>query len=211
MTPESLTGKGLEEEVLRAVRSSSDITGNRYGVTVAIKPGGEMTRIKSLPDLEGVIKPTGRQWNIECKACSSSSLHLAARLHDDRQERQLKHLFSRAEFGAVSMYVIHFNQRTLKQSSVPSQTFAFPVHPCLPYWRRFLENAESKVNPELCMDHAIPCRWIVPARCHTARIDIVSAINYVAAIVDEYQADEVPDWREAPLFKRRKSTRGKFD
>jgi len=199
-TPPKLKGTGLEKELLHVIKSSDEITGGRYGVMTSVKPDGELIRIKSYPDIEGVRKPVGQQFNVECKVCSQASLHLATRITDDKQSKQLAHLLRRAEFGGVSMYLVHFNRRELKTKTVEQRTFAFPVHPCHPFWLRFLGGFESKVNIEICQEHAVPIEWIIPNRCRKARPNFVPVIEEVDNLIMPHRQKQSTTWLESPIF-----------
>lgn len=197
--PKKLKGTELEKEIIHVVKKDDDVDGGRYGVMLSYQ-NEELRPIKSYPDLEGVRKPYGQQWLAECKVCSAASLHLAARINDDKQSKQLAHLLRRAEYGATSMYIVHFNERILKTKHVQPCTFAFPVHPCHPFWLRFLGGFESKVNIEICQEYAVPIEWLVPYRCRKARPNFVPVIEEVDNLIMPHRQKQSTTWHESPIF-----------
>jgi len=200
-TPKKLKGTELEKEVLSAIKSSDELTGNRYGVMTMVDADKQLRRIKSYPDIEGVIS-CGIQFVIECKVCSQASLRLASRIEDDKSSKQLKHLLERGDFMAITMYVIHFNERVLKTKSEPACTYAFPVHSSHEFWIRFCRGEELNINRETCEKYAYQIVWYVPPRCRRARPNIATAINRVENMLTESRSKPKFDWRESPMFRK---------
>jgi len=197
--PAKLKGTELEKELLRVIKASTEIVGGRYGVMLSYQ-NDELRPIKSYPDIEGVRMPAGQQWIAECKVCSSASLHLATRITQDKQSKQLAHLLQRAEFGATCMYVVHFNRRELKTRTVDQHTFAFPVHPNHPFWLRFLGGFESKVNIETCQEYGLPIEWHVPKRCRKAQINFVPIVEEVNVMLAKYRGTDSTNWQASPIL-----------
>jgi penicillin-binding protein-related factor A (putative recombinase) len=203
MTPKKLKGVELESEVLKAIKEDSELTGNRYGVMVAVDQDGLLRRIKSYPDLEGVVRG-GLQFVVECKVCSSSSIQLAARIERDKSSKQLKHLLERAEFEAITFYMIHFNERVLKTKTEQAVTYAFPVHPNHPFWERFVVGDEWKINRDICNLYGQKIEWIVPPRCRKARPDFHKTILKIDNNLVRYRTrKQDTDWRASPMFKKK--------
>lgn len=201
MTPKKLKGIELEKEILSAIKSEDELTGNRYGVMTMVDQDGLLRRIKSYPDLEGVIRG-GLQFVTECKVCSSASIQLAARIEDDKSSKQLKHLLERAEYEAITFYVIHFNERVLKTKTDPAMTFAFPVHPCHPFWERFVAGDEWKINRDTCQLYGVDIPWFVPPRCRKVRPDFFKTILKVDNNLTRFRSKPKSNWRESPMFKK---------
>lgn len=132
--PWNLTGKQFEELVLfRARKMNRDRVWSfgRYGVQFSHRRH-EVTKkvimqpLKSLPDFEGALYPTGRQIIVEAKTCSVSSYRLDRQAR--KSERQLKHLMDRSAVGVLCWLLIHFNGRSLKTKTDNPFTVAIQVH-----------------------------------------------------------------------------------
>ena len=191
-----MNGKQLEAEILRSIKSSPKLTGDRYGVKMSFRDG-EFRPIKSNPDIEGLIAPKGRQFVIEAKTLGTPSLFLATRIRKDKTSQQLKKMFERSAFGGVCCYVIHWNERQLKTKYCPPRTFAFPVHPCDDFWRAFVFGVVTKITVDDCVEHAIEIEWEVGGRVRTPRMNLVSVIEKLDARINpvvDY------DWRKTPVF-----------
>src|SRR5262245_6242353 len=100
-----LRAKQFEEYCLARMRFEEILgrgTASRYGVMahVEVQPGGRVTwhPVDSLPDLEGVLPPVGRQFIMDCKVESGSAVPLK---EDHVPLRQLTHMLRRSKFGAV--------------------------------------------------------------------------------------------------------------
>lgn len=133
--PWHLTGKQLEELILFRARKMNDDrvwSFGRYGVQASMTRDPKTARmkmqpIKSLPDFEGVIPPTGQQIIIEAKVSSGPSFRMDSQQH--KAERQLRHMLNRSEMGALCWLVIHFNGRKLKTKTDHPFTVAMAVCP----------------------------------------------------------------------------------
>lgn len=206
MTPHLLgnRGKDLEDEVLRAIKYDPRVCGGRYGVMTYLVEGEWKPR-KSLPDIEGNIL-TGRQFITEAKTVSDSSLQLANRISKDNAWKQLETLLVRADWNAITFYLIHFNQRQLKRRTAPAATYAFPVHPLHPFWRGFLRGDFKHINIQTCEAWgAIRVAWAIPPRCKKRQIMIADAIYELDHLLDEYRVDHPTNWRNAKFFNVEKT------
>lgn len=128
------SGKEFEEDLLyrgRYLEKQGVLALGRYGVQ-GVLIGGEWKPVQSYPDLEGDIAPHGRHLIIEAKAWGQASFDFSN--EKAIKEHQLKHLFTRAKFGALCFVMLHFNARQLTSKTTPPRTFAVPVHPDLPFW-----------------------------------------------------------------------------
>lgn len=138
MTPIALKGREFEGLLLAAAARCPLLTLSRYGVQVMVGGDGKLLAVPSLPDLEGAIAPTGRQFIIEAKVCASSSFPLTP---DKIKPRQVRHLLERSRFGVMSFVLIHWTERRGKTFHEPAETIALPVCERLAIWQAFLDAA----------------------------------------------------------------------
>lgn len=205
LTPSRLKGRELEDAAIAAIRVSETMTGNRYGHKSSFQ-NDKFRQVKSFPDIEGVFKPFGRQFVIECKVCSGASLRLAYRIADQKQQLQLLHLMRRAEHGAVAFYLVHFNERTLKKrGTIPATTFAVPVHPAAAFWCDFLNGHETTVDVSIAREIGFECDWYLPKQCRRPRLAIEGAIEAVDRMLDACTQETYDlNWHRLPIFQRKK-------
>jgi len=178
----AVKAKEFEEACLYRMRQHEErgeATMSRYGVQASFYKDPkreEMTwrPIQSLPDFEGVIPPSGRQFIFDCKVCSSASFPLD---EDKFKRRQLKHLVTRAKFGVICFLLIHFNERILQRGIVTSETWAFPVYAMHPLWRAFDAGETKRITREDCQEYGVKVEWNVLSGGRTIRPDILSAID----------------------------------
>lgn len=172
MTPDHLRGKEFEAEILRAgqrFESERLLTIGKYGVQVMGGfPGGEMRPIQSLPDFEGVLSPSGRQFIIEAKVVSGPSFTLENSHFGDRQ---LRHLLRRSEFGASCWLLMHWNARELKTRADQAATIAIPVTRSA-RWEAIASGEIKSISRESSFEIGVPVPWIVPPRCRKAIPDL---------------------------------------
>jgi len=189
--PASLAWRDLEQECLFAVetaeKSGRPITMGRYGVQAVVvrdKTTGAMTTqvMQSLPDFEGVVGPRGRQFVFDAKVCSKSSLSLN---DSTTKERQLRHMLRRSRCGAACGLLVHFNRRELKQSTVPAQTWLFPVHFAVPFWERVTSHQERSIGLTAADEYGIAVEWWLPPRGRRPRLLLEVALQELLGRVDE--------------------------
>lgn len=183
MTPIKIAAKDFEKLcMLDATWSESHdaYTMGRYGsqFTYREERGQRIAQpMRSLPDFEGVL-PGGRQFIIEAKVVSGSRLDI----HDDKfKARQLSHLLSRARFGAVTLLLLHFNERRLIRSLQPAMTIAFPVRESHPFWRQHARGELASIGRTDATLHGHTVEWWVPQRVKIARPHLLPAVLAVAA------------------------------
>lgn len=138
MTPPTLKGWEFEEALLAAAVRCPLLTMSRYGVQTMVGEGGKLLAVPSLPDLEGAMRPDGRQFIIEAKVCAASSFPLTP---DKIKPRQVRHLLERSRFGVMSFVLIHWTERRGKTFHEPAETIALPVCERLTFWQAFLDAA----------------------------------------------------------------------
>jgi penicillin-binding protein-related factor A (putative recombinase) len=131
--------------------------------------------IQSLPDFEGVTID-GVQFVFDCKVCSGASFPLN---NSHFAERQLRHLLTRADFGATCFLMLHFNERELTKRTVAAATYAFPVHREHPFWLEYFRGEVKSVGRLDCEQHGMTVWWREPDRCRVARPDILSAVDMI--------------------------------
>lgn len=137
----------------------------------------------SLHDLRGLleylIEGQERQFIFDAKVCSASSFSLAEfrREGSKNKSRQLRHLMTRARFGATCFLLIHFSRRVLKRRVDPEETFAFPVHPHHSFWVRFEAYQEKSINRDHCREYGVPVEWNALGGTRKKRPDLVWAIE----------------------------------
>lgn len=132
--------------------------------------------IQSLPDFEGVLAPSGRQFLFDAKVCSAASMDL----HSSHvAERQLDHLRKRAAFGAIAFLLIHFPERTLKAGTQAAVTWAFPV--CdNPFWQAFDRGEEKRISRADCEEYGVLVPWNRLPGGRTDRPDVLAAVLALA-------------------------------
>lgn len=168
-----MKAKEFEEIVLYRMREHEkrgEATMSRYGVQGNFIDG-TWQPVQSLPDFEGLI--AGRQFITDCKVCSQASFPL----DDDKfKRRQLRHMLTRARFGATCFLLIHFPPRELKTRVDPAQTWAFPVYADHPLWVAFDRSETKRITRSDCEEYAELVEWNTLPGGRTPRPDIVSAV-----------------------------------
>ncbi len=134
---------------------------------------------QSLPDFEGVLKPRAQQFVFDAKVCNQASFPLDS--ESKSQSRQLRHMLTRAEFGAVCFYLIHFPERVLSKSIDPEQTWAFPISASHPFWQAFDRGESKRITRADCEEYAVLVAWNCLPGGRTPRPDILSAIYELIA------------------------------
>jgi penicillin-binding protein-related factor A (putative recombinase) len=142
----------------------------------------EPMALPSLPDFEGVFSD-GRGLIFEAKVSSGSGFQLAQK--DKLGTKQLQHLMDRSTWNEVTFLLVHFNRRQLTKSIQPAQTFAVPVHPNHPFWRRFKRGEEKTLNRQLARDHGVEVSWFLDKRTlvpdlYAAMIELVHLLRECA-------------------------------
>tara|TARA_R100001129_G_scaffold10057_1_gene6843 strand:- start:5744 stop:6256 length:513 start_codon:yes stop_codon:yes gene_type:complete len=153
------TGKQFEDVIARWARSLG-VNGSvgRYGVQ-AVHTGGDrgIVAIKSLPDFEGILTGSTRQYIWDCKVCSQASFDLGP--YRDKKKRQLQHMLDRSRFGASCAFLIHWNRRELKTKVEPGITYWFPVSEAMPFWRDFQAAEVRRITREDCYCYGTEVGW----------------------------------------------------
>lgn len=185
--PETLKGKEFEELIMDAgtrERKAGSMTLGRYGVQGMVVQGKTLL-VPSLPDFEGVLAG-GRQFIIEAKVCSGSSLQL------DKQvvkPRQISHMLERSTMGAQCFLLVHFCARKLQNANQPAFTVALPVTAVSsPIWQRFVDiyaearslkcaaTARESISRDLAHDMGTIVRWVTPKGCKKALPDLLGLL-----------------------------------
>ena len=154
-------GKRFEKDVLDACNIDTRGTANRYGVQVSIVDGN-LIRIPSLPDIEGIVGTGGWQFIAECKVCSGASFPLRKYTEAKKNSRrQLEHMLTRAQYGVTCFFLLHFNSRKTKTIEQHAVTYAVPVHYNLPLWREFAARERMVIGRNECRDDdvAVEVQW----------------------------------------------------
>lgn len=131
--------------------------------------------MQSLPDFEGVLLG-GRQFVFDAKVCSQASFPLA---ESTMKERQLRHLLRRAQFGAISFLLIHFNARSLITKSIPARTIAFPVRPDHPFWEAFARGEIKRITEQDAELYGIHVEWNIATGKRKLSPDLITAIHEI--------------------------------
>ena len=173
-------GKDFERELLEAIRLSDRITGSRYGVQASIIDG-EWRPKPSLPDLEGILCGSGRQWITDCKVCSGASFSLAKFEEESHGKhgntrRQLEHMIHRADRGALCFFAVHFNSRQMKTKSEQATTHLIPVLSYHDIWDEFFRGERASISRAHCEHYGLTVAWTVPKGKKKLRPAIESAI-----------------------------------
>jgi penicillin-binding protein-related factor A (putative recombinase) len=160
---------------MQAEEKRGNATMSRCGVQVSMV-NGELVRIPSFPDFEGVL-PGGRQFVFDCKCCNASKLQI-----DDYKfkDRQLRHMLKRAKFGAICFVLIHWTERQLVTRTDPTVTWAFPVDPAHPFWQAVDRGEIKSITREDCEEHGALVVWNTFPREHKPRPDVLAAIKQLA-------------------------------
>lgn len=181
-----MNGKDFETICLARMQKEEEAgraTMGRYGVQASMRKDeatGEMiwSPIHSLPDFEGLLCRSGRQFVFDAKVSGEASFKIREEARS--QSRQLAHMMKRARFGAICFYLVHFKERVLKKRTDDAQTWAFPVHPDHPFWAGF-ERGESRSITRLeFQEHGVLVPWNVSPGGRTERPDILDAILRLA-------------------------------
>lgn len=174
-----MKAKEFEEIVLYRMRQHQDrgeATMSRYGVQGNFIDG-TWQPVQSLPDFEGLLAPDGRQFVTDCKVCSQASFPL----DDDKfKRRQLRHMLTRARFGAICFLLIHFNARELSKTVTPAATWAFPVYADHPLWVAFDRSETKRIRPADCEEYAELVEWNTLPGGNKPRPDVLNAIRRLA-------------------------------
>lgn len=162
-------------ERMRAEEKRGHATMSRYGVQVSMV-GDKLIQIPSLPDFEGVLN-AGRQFVFDCKCCSAAALAI-----DDHKfkARQLRHMLTRARFGAICFVAIKWARRELKTRTDPEVTWAFPIHPSHPFWQAVDRGEVKSITREDCEDHGAMIPWNTLPGERKPRPDVLAAIRQLA-------------------------------
>jgi len=178
-----LKAKEFEEACLARMEVEEKLgrgTMGRYGVMsyIDIDPVTRQIKwqpVESLPDLEGVIPPVGRQFIADCKVTSDSGVELR---DDHLPLRQLEHMLRRSRFGAICFLLLHYNPRELKTKSEPAETFAFPVYEQHPFWVALRSGAGKRsINRDDCREYGVVVDWnLATEQSRIPRPDILAAL-----------------------------------
>lgn len=167
--------KQFEDDCLERMRKEEargNATMSRYGVQVSMV-GEQLIQVPSLPDFEGVLLG-GRQFVFDCKRTGASSLSI-----DDHKfkDRQLRHMLTRARFGAVCFVLIHWSERVLKTRTDPEVTWAFPIHPEHEFWRAVDRKEVKAITREDCEEHGELVPWDTFPGERKPRPNVLAAIK----------------------------------
>lgn len=173
--PERLTGKAFEKllvEQHQVYRQNRQASVGRYGVQVSILGDDKTVVMQSLPDFEGV-DAFGRQYIFDAKVCSQSSFGLAKYRFETRgaRRRQLSHMLERSGYGVKCGFLIHWNARELKTRSEGVETFWFPVHPRMIFWKEFESGERKSINRKDCEEYGFRVNWSTKSRGTKLRPD----------------------------------------
>lgn len=159
-------------ERMRVEEKRGNATMSRCGVQVSMVDG-ELVRIPSLPDFDGVLMG-GRNFCFDCKRCGAASLAI-----DDHKfkARQLRHMLTRARFGAICFVLIQWSERVLKKRTDPEVTWAFPVHPEHPFWEAVDRGEVKAITREDCEEHGALCPWDTLPGERKPRPNVLAAIE----------------------------------
>jgi penicillin-binding protein-related factor A (putative recombinase) len=182
-----LKAKEFEAAVVLAndgykARKVADI--GRYGISsvrLSSDPGSKVPRIvqqQSLPDFEGVIHEA-RQIIFDCKVRSDSSFSWKDYIDRRKaQGRQLAHMRNRAEFGVPCFFLIHWNPRVLKKSSIGHETWILPIsRETKPYWDAVGAGEIKGCNREDCRSLGVEVMWGIPKRSSKVRPEYLEAAS----------------------------------
>lgn len=155
---EPITGKEFERRIVYQLdldEKAGRCSAGRYGVQATFHDG-VWRPIQSLPDFEGIIAPSGRQFVFDAKVCSGPSFQLQDSTFEKRQKR---HLYSRARAGAISFLLLHFNERVLKKRTDEAMTIAFPVYEGCDFWRKADAAEVKSINREDAAWYGVLVSW----------------------------------------------------
>lgn len=144
---------------------------NRCGVQASKKrvegPPGQGPRYewqvhRSRPDFEGLL-PGGFAFYFDCKVVSGSSFPLSEYHSESKGEkrRQLQYMLDRASYGAKCFFLIHWNRRELQTKVEPNITYAFPVHPRMPFWAGFDRKEVKSITRKDCDELGKLVQWVL--------------------------------------------------
>jgi penicillin-binding protein-related factor A (putative recombinase) len=169
---------------------------SKYGVKVRFDAEVNAYRpIRSLPDFEGVFGRHATQVIFDCKVVSGASFPLSEYRIDQRKPKalQLRHMYDRSSFGAVCFFLVHFNGRELKKSTIEAQTYAMPVHEDHAFWRRFEQREEKSISPRQCEEYGVLVPWTQFPNERTLRPDLMVAIEgLVGGVTNTPRAIRIP-------------------
>lgn len=194
-----MLGKDFEKECKdrgMALNADGSATMGRYGVQAIItgSTGGkpDITLVPSYPDFEGVLPPHGRQFIFDCKVCSQASFNLADFREEGSRKRQIRHLFDREEYGAVTFFLIHLNARELKTKSDPEVTVALPVTRKMRLWDEWQSAERGSVDRKELLEVGIEVPWNCRPGERKPRPDILFAVQATMEYLDAIKTPSMP-------------------
>lgn len=135
--------------------------------------------IQSLPDFEGVAA-SGMQFIFDCKVCSQSSFALAPYRDNTtpkgKRFRQLKHMRTRARFSVPCFFLLHWNARVLVKSSLPPETYIFPIYDN-EFWDEFDQAKVQSITRDDCDRFGVKVEWNLIGRARTYRPDFFKPVQ----------------------------------
>lgn len=183
MSPAKELEKAILERLEVEERAGRCCAG-RYGVQATMRKNerGELQwqPVPSMPDIEGVLQPDGRQFMTDAKCCGQASQPL----HDSHvAERQLRHMRRRSKMGAVCFFTIHWTERMLKTRTEPAETWAFPVIDDHPFWQAFDRGEVKAIRRDDCYTHGVRVSWNTLPGERKPRPDVLAAVLALAAML----------------------------
>lgn len=175
-----LTGTEFEQIVdsrCKKYHENREAHVKRYGVQ-AVRNKEEWKIIQSKPDFEGVIFG-GYQFVFDCKVVSGASFSLDKYRDDVKaaRHRQLNHMFDRSQYGVKCFFLIHWNARKLATKAEPAITWAFPVHPRMPFWIDFLSGEARSITRRHCEKFGRHIPWtLYGERDRIMQPDVLAAL-----------------------------------
>jgi len=192
MDGSGLTGREFEElcnERGYALHNQGAVDMNRYGVMANYKGFSngkpDIQVLRSLPDFEGVLPPSGRQFIFDCKVCSQSSFDLRPYQEDGDRRRQLLHLLDREEYGCITFLFFHLNDRELKTKNDIRATVALPVSRRMRVWHESETKARPRLSRQEIIDLGVSVEWDKPGLDRKDRPDLYGAIMGVSKYLEE--------------------------
>lgn len=179
-----LTGGQFEEFIVARAKKYQAVKlahVKRYGVQATRRKNDfgnfEWQVIPSKPDFEGVYRG-GYQFMFDCKVVSSASFPLAKYRDDVKgaRRRQLTFMLERSEYGVKCFFLMHWNRRELAKRTEPSITWAFPIHPKIPFWREFLDGERRSITRSDCEEIGKLIPWNVTGMEKVAQPDFIAAL-----------------------------------
>lgn len=171
-----LTGSTFEWNIQRRLdkyRAARIADIRRSGVQATMLPGGDWQVIPSRPDFEGhFVGPVAVCF--DAKVCSQASFPLDKyRESRGARKRQLEYMLEKAIYDVRCFFLIHWNERQLMTKAEESITYAFPVHPEMPFWKRFQALEVKSIRRGDCEEVGLVVPWTVfGENDHTRQPDI---------------------------------------